>query len=160
MGKSISPERQGAYLFGMVLVGIGLCLFLSTFLSMMSGFGAGPSIGGSGDAGMGGVMGRALGGMLLMAIGRGVMRVGARGVAGSGLILDPDQARKDLSPYSKMAGGMAKDALEEAGIDLRRRGEDAAAKNKTEPVIMLRCPQCQTLNEDGSKFCQECGAKL
>ena len=98
--------------------------------------------------------------MVLMMVGHLVARVGARGVAGSGLILDPAQARKDLAPYSKMAGGMAKDALEEAGIDLSRHRSGAAAESKAEPVIMLRCPHCQTLNEDGSKFCQECSAEL
>ena len=109
---------------------------------------------------MGSLGGRAVGGVVLLMIGKLVTRVGAPGVAGSGMILDPAQARKDLAPYSKMAGGMAKDALEEAGIDLSRQSSGAAAESKAEPVIMLRCPHCQTLNEDGSKFCQECGAEL
>lgn len=156
MSKNISEGRKGAYLFGMVLQGIGLCLFLSVFGSMFSTFG---SYGGQMTS-MGSLGGRAVGGVVLLMIGILVTRVGARGVAGSGMILDPAQARKDLAPYSKMAGGMAKDALEEAGIDLSRHRSGAAAESKTEPVIMLRCPHCQTLNEDGSKFCQECGAEL
>ena len=41
--------------------------------------------------------------------------IGGKGLAGAGLILDPDRARKDLKPYSKMAGGMLEDALEKPG---------------------------------------------
>jgi hypothetical protein len=44
------------------------------------------------------------------------MNIGSRGLAGAGVVLDPQQARKDLEPWSRMAGGMAKDALEAADI--------------------------------------------
>ena len=46
------------------------------------------------------------------------MNLGRRGLAGSGAILDPGRARTDLEPWSRMAGGMAKDALDEAGVSL------------------------------------------
>ena len=59
---------------------------------------------------------RGIGGMLLMLDGTGLRSLGARGVAGSGLILEPDRARDYLWPFSRMAGGMAKDALKAAGI--------------------------------------------
>ena len=81
-------------------------------------------------------------------------------VAQSGLILDPEQAREDLAPYSRMAGGLANDALQEAGIDLGRRDAAVTPQGEVAPVIMLRCKKCQKLNEEDSKFCQECGAPI
>ncbi len=53
-------------------------------------------------------------GMILGMIGKALMAVGSRGLAGSGLKLDPGEAREDLKPWSKMAGGM----LNDAGINL------------------------------------------
>ena len=77
--------------------------------------------------------------------------IGGRGLAGSGVVLDPSQARQDLEPYSRMAGGMLGDALDEADVNLGAEPEQ---------VVMVRCPACRTLNEEGSKFCQECGDAL
>lgn len=83
----------------------------------------------------------------------GMMRsVAARGTAGSGLTLDPEKAREDLKPWTGMAGGMIKDVLEEADIN---PGGSAPRQ-----VVMIRCPQCEKLNEEDSKFCQECGTPL
>ncbi|MEM6692170.1 MAG: zinc ribbon domain-containing protein, partial [Planctomycetota bacterium] len=77
--------------------------------------------------------------------------VGARGLAGSGVLLDPEQAREDLEPYSRMAGGMVKDAMTEADIDL---------SGKPERIIMIRCTSCDALCQESANFCQQCGAKL
>lgn len=86
-------------------------------------------------------------------IGVGTMRVvAARGKAGSGLVLDPEQAREDLRPWTGMAGGMVKDVLDEA--DIKVPGPE------TNKVVMIRCPACKKLNEEDSKFCQECGKPL
>jgi hypothetical protein len=94
---------------------------------------------------------RAIGGMGLLVLGGIIRRIGARGLAGSGVVLDPQKAREDVAPYSRMAGGMVKDALDEAQIEL------GGAKEK---VIMIKCQKCGKLNEEDSKFCQECGTKL
>jgi len=51
-------------------------------------------------------------GMGLSVAGAVLRSVSARGIAGSGLKLDPEEAREDLKPWSRMAGGM----LEDAGI--------------------------------------------
>ncbi|MBC7980427.1 MAG: SHOCT domain-containing protein [Armatimonadetes bacterium] len=112
--RNISPERQGAYTFGMILTIVGLLLFLSTFVSFISHFGDFTDFEGRSKSGMM----RAFGGMICMAIGQFIMRVGRSGVAGSGLKLDPQEARRDLEPWSRMSGGMLKDTLDEAGIDL------------------------------------------
>ncbi len=118
--RNISPERQGAYFFGMILTGVGLLLFLSTFVSFISHFGDFTDFEGRSKSGMM----RALGGMICMAIGQFIMRVGRSGVAGSGLKLDPQEARRDLEPWSRMSGGMLKDTLDEAGIDLSGQSSD------------------------------------
>ena len=53
-----------------------------------------------------------------------------------------------------MAGGMVKDALDEADVQL---GGPTGAPEK---VVMIRCRECGKLNEEDSKFCQECGKKI
>ena len=84
-----------------------------------------------------------------------IRHVGARGLAGSGVVLNPGQARKDLEPYSRMAGGMVKDALDEADVNL-----GSGRSSKPEQVIMIKCRDCGKLNEEDSKFCQECGERM
>lgn len=75
-----------------------------------------------------------------------------RGLAGSGVVLNPRQARSELEPYTRMAGGMVKDALDEADINLGAGRQDK--------VVMIRCRECGKLNEEDSKFCQECGKAI
>jgi len=72
--------RKLLYYGGIVVTGIGFLLFLSNFL-------------GSGIS-----MGAALGGMFLVAAGGFMRSIGAKGLAGSGVILDPERARKDVEP--------------------------------------------------------------
>ena len=108
--RQLSSKRKAAYYGGMALTGLGLILFCSIFVQAASvGFSAGDKI----------PFGRAFGGMALAVIGGILMGLGQRGIAGSGLKLDPEEARKDLEPWSRMGGGMLKDALGEAQIDLR-----------------------------------------
>ncbi len=97
------------YYGGMALIAAGILLFVSTFFT-------GPDIGGHNDPqpgepnfweraqerheefgqSMKSTMVRALLGMGLMVIGGILMNAGARGTAGSGLVLDPEKARQDL----------------------------------------------------------------
>lgn len=112
--RDVSPARRAAYYFGMILTGVGLLLFLSTFASFISHFGDFTNFGVRSKSGMM----RAFGGIICAAIGQFIMRLGRSGVAGSGLILDPKVARRDLEPWSRMSGGRLKDAMDEAGIDL------------------------------------------
>ncbi len=104
----------------MILTGIGLLLFLSTFVSFISHFGDFTDFHGRAKSSMI----RALGGMICMGIGQFIMHLGRSGAAGSGLKLDPQQARKDLEPWSRMSGGMLKDTLDEAGIDLSGQSQE------------------------------------
>lgn len=110
------------YYVGMVVSVIGAVLFISVFFSVASamsrpstpfaGFGA-PSVNG------GAVFLRAIIGMVLMVAGHVLRGIGSQGAAGSGLVLDPKQAREDLEPWARMGGGLVKDALDEAEINTK-----------------------------------------
>lgn len=159
MTQQISPERKKLYNAGLVMMIIGMCLFAIPFLAI-------PVII------IVGILNEGLGGFVILApiafvgafigfgliAGGGAMRaVAARGTAGSGLILDPEKAREDLEPWARMGGGMVKDVLEEADIDLNNLGDGGSEPEK---VVMIRCRECGKLNEEDSNFCQECGKPI
>jgi hypothetical protein len=147
MRRQVSPERKAAYYVGMVLSVVGLVVFLSTFVTFATHFGDPSGV----MAMSGSMMVRAIGGMILMMIGGAVMGIGRKGLAGAGVVLDPERGRRDLEPFTRQAGGMLKDALDEADIHLGGR---------TDKVVVIKCRECGKLNEDDSKFCQECGKPL
>ena len=148
MAKEISEARKKTYYIGMVLAIIGAITFGSVFVSGILNFGNFSNFETRGKS----MAARGFGGMVLIIAGLIVMSIGARGAAGSGLVLDPKKAREDLEPFTRMAGGMVKDALDEADIKL--------GKVTSEKVIMIKCRKCEKLNEEDSKFCQECGQPL
>jgi hypothetical protein len=148
MVKQISEERKTAYYFGMGLMILGGILFASTFVTFAMNFGDFSNFESDAKSGMF----RAFGGMALLVVGGIIRGIGARGLAGSGIVLNPGQAREELEPYSRMAGGMVKDALDEADVSL--------GTGKPETVIMVKCRECGRLNEEDSKFCQECGKQI
>lgn len=147
MGREISGERKTAYYVGTGLMVVGGILFASTFVTFAMSFGDFSNFESNAQSGML----RAFGGVALLFLGGAIRGVGARGLAGSGVVLDPERARQELEPYSRMAGGMAKDALEEADVKLGSRPEK---------VVMIRCSSCGKLNEEDSKYCQECGTEI
>lgn len=116
--RDVSGSRKGLYLLGNVLSGVGLVLFLSLFATvacqLSDGAGRLPDPRLSNTFGTG--FARAIFGMFLIVGGRLVSGLAARGLAGSGAILDPRQARKDLEPFSRQAGGMVQDALDETVV--------------------------------------------
>ncbi|MFH1716885.1 MAG: hypothetical protein ABIF19_06005 [Planctomycetota bacterium] len=148
MAKRISEGRKTAYYTGMVLAVIGAIVFGSVFVSAIGHFGDFSNFESRGRS----MAARGFGGIVLIVVGGIVMAIGARGAAGSGLVLDPEKAREDLEPFTRMAGGMVKDALDEADIKL--------GKGEPEKVIVIKCRKCKQLNEEDSKFCQECGQLL
>lgn len=98
--------------------------------------------------------------MLLIAGGQAIRSVAARGVAGSGLVLDPERARDDLEPWARVGGGLVGDALDEAGLQGRRE-DDPSSGSATEPQeIYVRCRSCKGLNDESARFCDQCGAEL
>lgn len=155
MTREISQGRKTTYYIGVIIMVIGGLMFFSTFVSFAMHFGDFDNF--EDNARSSAI--RAFGGMGLLILGGIIMGVGRRGLAGSGAVLDPKQAREDLEPYSRMAGGMIKDALDESGIRIGSAGRPGPEKI-IERVIMIKCPACGKLNEEDSKFCQECGDKL
>ena len=59
---------------------------------------------------------QALGGAGLIVVGVLMRRVGSHGLAGSGVVLDPRQARQDVRPWSELRGGALRDTLDAAGL--------------------------------------------
>jgi hypothetical protein len=147
VSREIPPERQFAYYLGAVIMVIGGLVFVSTFFT---GFSHPPDFGDM-QHGMQSTMTTALVGMGLLVLGGIIRGIGARGLAGSGVVLDPEKAREELEPYSRMAGGMVKDALDQADVHL------GAPPTQ---LVMIKCPSCATLNTEDAKFCKECGKKL
>lgn len=155
MTKQISPQRKSLYNAGLVMMAIGGCLFTLPFIAILITMITAAGSAGPPDNIRMVPIAFAFGfvGFVLIGIG-GMMRgVAARGTAGSGLILDPEKARDDLQPWARMGGGLVKDVLEEAEVDLG--GRPGGQK-----VIMVKCRHCGKLNEEDSKFCQECGRPI
>jgi len=127
----LTPPRKGLYYGGMVLTGLGFILFSYTFVSHLGRMGDFTDFSLRVQTGMA----TAFAGMACLGIGQLLMKLGKTGWAGSGLKLDPQQARRDLEPWSRLTGGMLKDALDEAEIDLKgtRHGE----RPFDEPLIKL-----------------------
>lgn len=143
----ISQGRKLLYYGGMVLMAVGLLLFLSVFVS------AAVSMGRPMDfAGGPGFMVRGVIGFIMMFIGAILRGVGARGLAGSGVVLDPERAREDLAPYTSAIGGMARDAVDSFKAE--------GGEKEEEPLVMVRCRSCRALNREGAKFCDQCGTEL
>ncbi len=139
MARKISEERKAAYYIGIGLSVLGFLLFFSTcFLSVNDPRSVDPS--------------RMVFGIVLVFVGSIISKVGSRGLAGSGVILDPDKAKEELEPYSRMAGGMLKDVMEEADIKV--------GGSEPEKIIMIKCRSCGKLNNEDAKFCQECGTQM
>ena len=104
MSGNISDERKLAYYLGNGLSALGFLLFISVFVTGALHFGDFTNFVSDAKSDML----RAVGGMILIIMGRIIAGIGARGLAGSGVILDPEQARDDLKPYSRMTGGDCK----------------------------------------------------
>ncbi|HYF93896.1 MAG TPA: zinc ribbon domain-containing protein [Symbiobacteriaceae bacterium] len=147
--NQIPEGRRAAYYIGGGMMVVGFLLFISNFFFVASGPPSGVSLFDYNP--MPGLVARGLGGMLLMIAGGFVRSVGARGAAGSGLVLDPQQAREDLKPWAQTAGGLVKDALEQV---------QAVPVAEPETVVKVRCPKCRELNDEDAAFCKRCGAPM
>lgn len=150
--RDIPPERKTIYYVGTAMSGLGLLMFLSSFLFFIAHFGDFSNF--ESNARTNGFL--AFGGMILIIVGGGIAGVGRSGLAGSGLLLDPQRARRDREPWNRMAGGMANDTLSEMPI----LTEIVGHRDGGEPIVKVRCRACSALNEESSKFCGQCGQKL
>ncbi|HHV13717.1 MAG TPA: zinc ribbon domain-containing protein [Clostridiales bacterium] len=146
--SKIPGERKALYYVGMGMIVLGFVLFLSVFFSaasmMNDPFMSGPP-----------PFANAVFGMILIVAGGIVRNVGARGTAGSGIILDPDKAREDLKPYNEAMGGMINDVI--SNVDAL---DNVVNKPGEKEVVKIRCRNCQALNDEDAKFCKSCGQLL
>ena len=101
---------------------IGFLCFISTFFTAASHFGDFTNF----EQRARSESRRALVGMVMILAGAILTTIGQRGLAGSGLKLDPEAARRDVEPWARMTGGLVKDAIDEA--DLKLSGPAAADK--------------------------------
>lgn len=142
--RNISDERKGLFYAGRVIMIIGILLFFSVFVTAACNFGNFDNF----DARARSSAIRGILGMALAIIGGIMQAIGARGAAGSGVILDPEKAREDLEPWSRMAGGMIMDALDEADVDLSgARGSKTPPESEVDFDARLR--KLHQLYEDG-----------
>jgi len=154
--RQISPERKFLYYLGMGMMGIGFVAFISTFFTFAANFGNFENFNDRSQS----LFLRALVGMVLLIAGGFIMRIGFAGKAGSGLVLDPEKARKDVEPWARMAGGVTSDALSEVEPVQRIVDHITNDKGETQPVVKVRCPKCRALNDETAKFCNQCGAPV
>lgn len=147
--KNISDERKMLYYFGMLLMIAGVIVFLTTFFNR-------PSVSAndfsSFEKKADNTFNTAITGMIILVVGAVLMGIGKKGAAGSGLVLDPEQERKDLEPLNRGIGGQVSDMLDEANIGEHLKNE------KT--IIKIRCRKCGALNDEQDKFCGQCGDAL
>jgi ribosomal protein L40E len=147
--RDVSPERKMTYYVGNAMTLVGVLLFLSTFFTFVTNFG---KFDDETPRRMAYAFGRAVIGIVLCGVGQAVANVGRRGLAGSGVVLDPQQQRAALEPWNRSAGGMLNDALSEVDA-LKSIGGQTT-------VVKVRCPKCKALNDETAKFCSQCGSAL
>jgi hypothetical protein len=146
----ISKERKATYYIGLVMMVIGLILFFSVFVSVAVSMANPTSF--SIPPFQNGIFG-----FILTAAGGVVMSIGAKGAAGSGLLLDPEKAREDLKPFNEARGEMINDVISNIGVveELVKPHE-----HEEKEIIKLKCRSCGTLNDEDAKFCKGCGGEL
>jgi hypothetical protein len=170
--RRIPPERKTLYYAGMGLAGLGFLSVFSVFITGALNFGNFDNFQGQVQSSAL----RAVIGMGLMIGGSILARIGARGLAGSGIVLDPEKAREDVEPWNRMAGGMTRDALSEIPlVEKLERSLDASAdaalgqgSDSTPmpadlprlPAVKVRCRSCRALNDEDARFCKQCGAAI
>ncbi|MEA4849094.1 MAG: zinc ribbon domain-containing protein [Clostridiaceae bacterium] len=145
----ITKERKATYYIGIGMMGIGFILFISVFFTAAS-FMNDPFGGGGGPS-----FSNAVVGMVLMIAGSVVMNIGAKGAAGSGLLLDPERAREDLKPFNEAKGGMINDVI--SNIDAI---DQITNSNEIKEIVKIKCRSCGSLNDEDAKFCKACGKEL
>lgn len=136
---------------------IGIVSFLSVFVTAAMRFGDFTNFEARGRS----QALRGIGGMICIILGGALQSIGRKGLAGSGLLLDPEKTREDLEPWNRMAGRMADDTLSEIG--LVQKLEDHLEREPgapSPPQIKIRCRNCQALNDETAKFCNQCGTQV
>lgn len=151
--RQLSPERQMLHYVGTALVGGGILIFFLTMVYLFFNGHKDMSFDGPPRAVVGFFigMGMAIVGGVLKGLGRG-------GLAGSGLVPDPEQARRDLEPWNRSAGGQVADAIKE--IPAVKQVLDRVGQPAAPAVVKIRCRECRALADETARFCPQCGKPL
>lgn len=160
--NSISPERQAAYYAGNAISGLGLILFLSNFFIMPTAMTRPTSFdnfGRQASEDMTNFAARAIGGMILIGIGQAIASMGKLGAAGSGVVLNPEQARKDVEPWSRMVGGVVSDALDEVKLPVTESKSAPVSPSDDERPAIERLSEIKVLLDKGMLTQDEYEAK-
>lgn len=152
--EEISPERKLMFYGGMALTVLGFILFLIPLFTIISLMGGGHFFGTEHLGYPARSFIWAVVGMILIAAGGFLRSAGAKGLAGSGVVLDPQRAREELSPYSEAIGGMVRDAID--GF----RADEEKTENLERTKVMVRCADCRALNDETANYCAQCGKAL
>jgi hypothetical protein len=137
--RQVPPERKKIYYIGMAVGVIGFLCFISVFISGALHFGDFSNFEQRGRS----EATRGVLGMVMMIAGGYLTRIGRMGMAGSGIKLDPEEARRDVEPWSRMTGGVVKDVMDEAGIKL------GGSSSADELPFDERLRRLQKLRQDG-----------
>jgi len=150
--REVSPDRKASYYVGSAVAVIGILLFASTFVTFFANFGNFDNF--NDRVKSEGI--RAFSGMALIVVGQVLRRLGSLGLAGSGVVLDPERARREVEPWSRMAGRIVGDALSE--VPRVKNPQEKGDSGKE--VVKVRCQGCHALNDDLAKYCNQCGKSL
>ena len=145
--SKIPKERKITYYIGIGMMVLGFILFLSVFFAGFNFM--------NNPEGVFHSFKNAPIGMVLIIIGAILMNIGAKGAAGSGLLLDPDKAREDLKPFNEAKGEIINDVI--SNIDVVGQMTKA---HEQKDIIKIKCRNCGSLNEEDAKFCKSCGKEL
>lgn len=147
--SKITKQRKATYYIGMGMMVIGFLLFISVFFATAR-FMDNPFMYDRQPSFSSPIIG-----MILMMAGTFVMNIGAKGAAGSGLLLDPEKAREDLKPFNEAKGGMINDVV--SNIDII---DNIGKSHEEKEIIKIKCRNCGSLNEEDAKFCKSCGKEI
>jgi hypothetical protein len=164
--SQISEGRKTIYYVGMALAAVGGIMFACPFLGVacfLIGRVSSSPFQSDFPTFLPVTFGIGFVGFFLLAGGMMLANVGRAGLAGSGVILDPEKAREDLKPWNKMAGEMVNDTLSEIE-PVQRIVEHLTEEHDASPeppqAIRVRCRGCHALNDEDARFCDQCGAEL
>jgi hypothetical protein len=146
VADKISSGRKATYYIGIGMIVLGVILFFSVFFFAIGSFN---------NPWKTPPFQNAVIGMILMIAGSVLLNIGAKGAAGSGMILDPEKAREDLKPYNEAKGEMINDTLEQVKVLDKFTGH-----NEVKEVVKIKCRGCGALNDEDAKFCKGCGERL
>ncbi|RRC95595.1 zinc ribbon domain-containing protein [Schaalia canis] len=155
----VQPWRKVVYYLGGAMVILGVVLFASVFFTFSTVFFRGPNLGAANDllGGIGfGSFPLSFAGIFLVGLGRILQSVGRQGLAGSGIILSPQQEVDDAEPWNRAEGAQKQDQLEETPLM-----RDALTRMGTsQEIIKVRCRNCGELDSEDARYCSTCGQPM